>query len=184
MNLFKQNKMKQFFRCSLITICIFFILTGCSKDHDSVDNYFRGKVDGVAFECNTNIKVNKPQPVSAQVNDPMIRINGGWPGYIIELDLGENGSNISPGTYFFEAGKNHSATFGIGTYPGIQTYFAGSYYCFGCNYQLPLSGNGRITILEISSQYVKGAFEFITEPTAGTNIIKTFTEGQFNIKRG
>jgi len=47
----------------------------------------------------------------------------------------------------------------------------------------PVHGSGSITILEISKGYIKGTFEFITEPPIGGNVFKTVTDGEFYINR-
>ncbi len=42
---------------------------------------------------------------------------------------------------------------------------------------------GKITILEVDKNYIKGTFEFITHIDQYTGIQKTITNGQFHIKR-
>lgn len=49
--------MKLILKFLLPAICILIYCTGCKKDSDSSSSsYLRGKVDGVAFECNSDIR--------------------------------------------------------------------------------------------------------------------------------
>ncbi len=163
----------------------FFILTAalfmisCKKGSNDFTSYLKGKVDGVAFESNSNIKAFKPMPIPGQSgNDPTLIITGDWPMYSLKLNIYGEGSSISTGTYVFQAGKNRSATL---WYNGIDAYYAGYNFCIGCPIQL--YGSGRITILEISDKSIKGTFEFISAVNGATMLSKTVTEGEFNIKR-
>ena len=44
-------------------------------------------------------------------------------------------------------------------------------------------GSGKINILELSNDYVKGTFDFITGPDAITRVKKAVTNGEFYFKR-
>ena len=153
-------------------------MISCKKGSDDFTNYIKGKLDGVAFESNSNIKAFKPMPVPGQNgSDPTLIITGDWPMYSLKLNIYGEGSSISKGTYVFQADKNRSATL---WYNGVDAYYAGNGSSF---LPLQLHGSGRITILEISEKSIKGTFEFISEVNGANMLSKTVTEGEFHIKR-
>lgn len=169
--------MKSMLKFSAVAIGMLLLFANCSKPKDFTTNYMRGKIDGVAFDCIANIKAFKPMPVPGQGSDPTIIITGNWPMYSLKLNIYGEGSSITAGTYVFQADKNRSATL---WYNNIDAYYAGNGSIF-----LPpqLHGSGRITILEISENFIRGTFEFTSEVDPGTMISKTVSEGEFYIKR-
>ncbi len=173
--------MKKLIKLPIATIFMLLLFVNCSKSKVKLANYFRGKIDGITFEFNTNIHANKPL---GQTTDQNLRLTAGWPGYVIQLDIVVTDSSLSAGTYVFEAGISRSATLVEEQGVNPHAFYAGSNNCFGCNSQLPLSGSGKITILEISRDDIKGTFEFITDSELGTKVIKTITDGEFYTKRG
>ncbi len=169
--------MKSIVKFSLAAIGILLLLANCSKPNDSTPNsftsYIKGKVDGVVFECTTNISATKPFPTGADV---YLEINGGWSTgsvYLI-INNGTGSAAIAPGAYIFETSKYWRGTI---TVDG-RSYGAGGGYI-----TTPLQGSGKITILEISSEYVKGSFEFTSKPDDVSGVVKTVTNGEFYIKR-
>ena len=155
--------------------CITLCFSNCKKGNggNPFASYVKGKIDGLAFECSSGITANSPEPTSGTA-DPTIRIIGNWQSNSIKLMLISESASIVPGIYTFQADKNRSATL----YIGIDAYYAGPNGPF-----LPsaLNGSGNITISEVSNKYVKGTFQFTSEPNMG--IIKTVTDGEFYIKR-
>ncbi len=162
--------MKSFMKFSVAAIGIFLLFVSCSKSKDSSSNsftsYLKGKVDGVAFECNTHIQATRPQPPG----DSHLVFSGGWSTGSIELINSNSSGSITPGEYIFVASEYRRATIWING----NLYYAGDDPSSGT-----LQGSGKITILEISSEYVKGNFEFITY----ANPVKSITNGEFHIKR-
>lgn len=158
-----------------------FLFTGCGKPKDFSENYLRGKIDGVAFEC-SNIRAHKPMPTPGSGSDPTLIVTGEWPMYTIKLNIyGEDGIagvSITESTYVFQADRNRSATI---WYNGVDGYYAGN----GGGWGTPayLAGSGSITILTIDKNYIKGSFEFHTDVNGATGLSKTVTDGEFYIKR-
>ena len=170
--------MKQKMKFSVIATILLIIFAGCSKPKDFSSSYLKGKIDGVAFECTANISANKPEPIPGSVrgDDPTIRISGEWMTHSIKLIITSEGTSIHTGKYAFEVGKWRNASL---VWSSSETYYAGD----GCILCVPqLHGSGSITILEISKNYIKGTFEFITDPFGGS-VTKTVTDGEFYINR-
>jgi hypothetical protein len=154
---------------SVAAIIIFLLFANCSKSKDSSTNsasYLKGKIDGVAFECNSHIHATRPQPPG----DSHLVFSGDWSTGSIELINSNSSGSITPGEYIFVASEYRRGTIWINGFP----YGAGDDPSSGT-----LHGSGKITILEISSEYVKGNFEFTTY----ANPVKTVTNGEFYIKR-
>ena len=144
---------------------------GCSKNSPApFTSYLKGKVDGIAFECNTGIDASKPY----LSGDTHLVFSGSWSAGSIELINSNSSGPIIPGEYIFAANEYRRGTIWING----ATYGAGDDPSLGV-----LNGSGKITILEISSDYVKGNFEFTTKPDDITHIVKTITNGEFYIKR-
>lgn len=143
----------------------------CKKDID-VPSYLRGKVDGIAFECNADIRAT-----ARGAADNSIFFRGDWPSYSIQFYLDGQGSDITQGTYNFQTGKIYQ----VNLFQNNVGYAAG-YFCASF---IPCSffGSGRITILEINKKKIRGTFEFTTSVDGGTGLLKTVTDGDFSIKR-
>jgi hypothetical protein len=172
-------KMKTIIRLTAALFLLLGFFSGCSKNNDTqIQSYLKGKLDGVAFECTSNIRAFKPMPVPGQGDDPTLIINGDWSMYSLKLNIYGEGSSIAVGPYIFQANKNRSATL---WHNGLVPYYAGNSSCLGCPIQL--YGSGRITILEISEKIIKGTFEFTTAVDPVTMISKTVSEGEFYIHR-
>jgi len=161
-------------------VSVSLLFSSCSKPKDFSENYLRGKIDGILFECNANIRANKPEPIPGQGNDPNINIIGDWPGFSIHLFISGEGSGITTGSYVFEAYKDRSATLHEDN-ANSNFYYAGNGGTFD---PVLLHGSGKITILYINQKYVKGNFEFVTDVNGATGISKTVVDGEFYIKRG
>ena len=162
--------MKSELKISLWAILISISIAGCKKSNDQpFQSYIRMAINGTAVACNANIKATAPLLGSA---DGYITISGDWATGSVKLEINE-GSQITPGDYLFEAGKFRQATVRVSG----QGYLAGA-VLFG-----PVIGSGKIKILEISNDYVKGSFEFITGIFPLGGISQTVTNGEFHIKR-
>lgn len=176
---FKTASMKYIFKFLFGVIVILLMLANCSKPKDFTENYLKGKIDGVIFNC-VSVRAHKPMPVpgSGGGDDPTLIITGEWPGYSIKLNIYGEGSNITEYTYVFQADKNRSATI---WYNGVDAYYAGN----GGGFATPnsLIGTGSITIHKIDKKYIKGSFEFETGPNGPLGLSKTVTDGEFYIKR-
>jgi len=156
-----------------VIICFLSCFTGCKKDNiTNSTNYLKGKVDGVSFECNSNIWAT---PEGA--GDKIISFRGDWPSYSILFYLDGQGSNITTGSYNFQTGKLYNAII----YQNNDGYSAG-YFC-GSFSPCTFEGSGKITFLEISKKNIKGTFEFATSVNGATGSLKTVTAGEFYIKR-
>ena len=177
----KNKFMKSVIKSLSVIIFILLSLVGCKKDNSpdsSFTSYLRGKIDGVAFECTSNIFASRPYHETDFSND--VTIKGEWPLYSIHLFVHSGGSNITTGTYVFQSDKIHFAQ--ISNYSAIY-YFAGVHSTFYSPYS-GLIGSGRITITEISYKNIRGTFEFVTDTNYITKLSKTVTDGEFYIKRG
>ena len=158
----------------LLTLVLLFAF--CNKPNNFSASYLKGKIDGIAFECNANITANKPEPIPGFGSDPTLIITGSWPMYSIKILILNKSPKVSVGTYEIEIDKQRSATI---VWNGVDNYYAGS----GGLILPQLFGNGRFTILEISDKYVKGIFEFATDVNSATGNLKTVSDGEFYIKR-
>jgi hypothetical protein len=168
--------MKSITRQITVLFLLLSFFSGCSKNNDpQIQSYFKGKLDGVAFECTSNITANTPEPISGPP-DPTIRITGNWLNNSIKLMLISESSSITTTTYTFQADKNRSATL----YIGSEAYYAGPSGTF-----MPpaLHGSGSITISEVSKNAVKGTFSFTSEISPATGLAKSITDGEFYVKR-
>jgi hypothetical protein len=168
--------MKSITRQITVLFLLLSFFSGCSKNNDTqIQSYLKGKVDGVVFECTSNITANTPEPISGPP-DPTIRITGNWLNNSIKLMLISESSSIATTTYTFQADKNRSATI----YIGSEAYYAGPSGLF-----LPpnLHGSGSVIITEVNKKYVKGTFSFTSEMNPGTGLTKGITDGEFYIKR-
>lgn len=153
------------------------MLHSCRKDSgSSANSYLRGKIDGVAFKCTSDITANTPEPISGPA-DPTIRVTGNWLNNSVRLMILSESSSISSGTYSFDASKQRSGTL----YIGSDAYYAGPTGGGFSGLPLTLTGSGSITIAEVSKNYVRGSFHFTSGPNMG--VTKTITEGDFSIKR-
>jgi len=165
--------MKPVLNLLLPAICILIYCTGCKKDSDSSSSsYLRGKVDGVAFECNSDIRAT-----TGGAGDKTIFFRGDWPSYSIRFFLDGQGSDITAGSYNFQTGIKCNAVL----YQNNDGYSAG-YFCdpfSACVFY----GSGRITILQINKKHIKGTFEFVTSINGATGNLKNITDGDFSIKR-
>ncbi len=163
--------MKSELKISLWAILISISIAGCKKSNDQpFQSYLRMAINGTAVACNANIKATAPLLGSA---DGSITISGDWATGSVKLEIIE-GSQITPGDYLFEVGKFREARVWVSG----QEYLAQSVL-----FSSTVTGSGKIKILEISNDYVKGSFEFITGIYPVGGISQTVTNGEFHIKR-
>ncbi len=158
---------------SIIIACFVLSLSACKKETDTSISYLKGKVDGVAFECNSDIRAT-----TGAAGDATIFFRGDVSPWTFQFFLDGQGSDITAGTYNFQTGIVRNVV----VYQNSDGYSAG-YFCPSfspCSFY----GSGKITIQEISKKYIKGTFEFVTSVNAATGTFKTFTNGEFHIKRG
>ena len=149
-----------------------FFMMSCKKSSDNFTSYIKGKLGGVAFECNSGIWAT-----SEGAGDKIISFRGDWPAHSIRFYLDGQGSDIITGSYNFQTGIERNAV----VYENNDGYSAGYF----CGFAVPCTfyGSGRITIVELSKKYIKGSFEFVTGVSPSTLISKTVSEGEFYIKR-
>lgn len=145
--------------------------SACKKDTGS-NNYLRGKLDGVSFECNSNIWATRNG-----AGDKIIAFTGNWSFYSIRFYLDGQGSNITTGSYNFQTGNLYN----VSLYDNNDGYSAG-YFC-GFASPCTFNGSGKITLLEISNTHIMGTFEFITSVNGSTGMSKNVSDGEFYIKR-
>lgn len=158
---------------SIVIACFVLSLSACKKETDTSTSYLRGKVDGVAFECNSDIWATR-----GDAGDKIISFRGNVSPWLFQFYLDGQGSDITAGTYNFQTGIKHSAVL----YQNNDGYAAGYFCSFGS--PCVFYGSGKIIIQEISKKYIKGTFEYVTDLSAATGSFKTVTNGEFNIKRG
>jgi hypothetical protein len=164
---------------TIILIVIFAVLSGvnCKKDNtQSFQSYLKFKLDNVQTECNAHITATYlPSTISPDV---IITISGNWTDGAIALKLNE-GQVLTPGTYIFQNGTSRSGE--LWTTGPLARYYAA---VGGGVFNPSINDSGQITITEISADYIKGSFDFVTHVDGSTNTFKTITSGEFHIKRG
>ncbi len=170
--------MKNIMKLSSIAIaCSVFALSGCKKDNTGAafQSYLRYKVDGVQVESNTHIRATYlPATIGP---DQVITISGDWSGGSLSLYLNEP-QVLAVGQYLFNPFTWRTGEVWTSG-PSGRYYIGGS--CLSC---ATTTGSGKIDITEISAEYIKGTFEFVTGTDAATSTFKTITNGEFHIKRG
>jgi hypothetical protein len=172
--------LKRFALQKAIIITVVFASLCCASCKKSApppfQSYLKFNLDAVQTECNAHIKATFMSPSLGP--DNILTISGDWAGGSIELDLND-GQVLIPGTYTFQSRKWRTADIWINE-PTGRYYSAG----WGGLLKSRLYGSGQITISEISPEYVKGTFEFVTGVDIHTTDLKTVTNGEFHIKRG
>ncbi len=165
--------MKKIIPCILliITVC----LIACKKNdvEPAFTSYLRFNLEAVPTACNTRINASYLPPAIGP--DKIITLSGTWANGSIEFYLNE-AEVLKAGNYPLQADKWRIFTL-YSSDPNGRTYTAGASGGI-------VFGSGSITITEISAEYVKGNFEFITGIDGATNTFKTVTNGDFHIKRG
>lgn len=146
------------------------LLTGCSKKTEQ-NNFMRGSINGVSFECSSGFDAT----VGAAGNR-QIFFKGNNAQYSFSFYLDGQSSDIVPGNYIFTSGILRSAT----VYEGSEGYGAGQFTCIPA---CALQGSGSINISGIDKKHVEGSFEFVTAVNPGTGLTKTVTGGSFYVKR-
>ncbi len=157
---------------SIVIACFVLSLSACKKENDTSTSYLRGKVDGVAFECNSDIRAT-----AGGAGDKTIFFRGDVSPWSFQFYLDGQGSDITAGTYNFQTGILRSVTL----YQNNEGYTAGYFCSFGS--PCVFYGSGKIIIQEISKKYIKGTFEFITSVNGATGTFKTVSNGEFYINR-
>ncbi len=143
----------------------------CKKDKSTIpfQSYLKYKMDGVQIECNEYLDARL---TSTDGNSQMLTLDGKKAEVSIELELFED-HKLTAGQYVFSADELRRGTIWIDQ----KIYYAGDE---GINNNL--LGSGKITITEINDGFVKGTFDFKTDPDFITHISKDITEGEFYMK--
>jgi hypothetical protein len=152
----------------VILVCIAVSLTHCKKPDvtSSFTSYFRGKIDGVSFECNSGINI-----VSSGLVPAVLEIKGSSAQGDLVIKIIAHGQQVEVGTYNIEQDRDL-----MSCQVTINNYTYGA-YCGFFGDPGP-HGKGRVNILDISPDMVKGTFDFTTQ-----SIPKEVSDGAFNIKR-
>jgi hypothetical protein len=138
------------------------LLLSCTKEKED-EQYLKFKVDGVAINATENAFANKP----AQFGDGII-ISSFWQGGSIQLEIMDtDGAKVYP----------VSSTTRISYSENNNPYYAGDFM------GSPVRGSGKITITELTPDYVKGSFEGQLPASAPGMATKIISEGQFSLKR-
>ena len=157
---------------SIVIACFVLSLSACKKENDTSASYLKGKVDGVVFECNSNMTAT-----AGGAGDKTIFFRGDVSPWSFRFYLDGQGSDITAGTYNFQTGVVRNATI----YQNNDGYAAG-FFCPSFSPCL-FYGSGKIIIQEINKKYIKGTFEFVTDVNAATSTFKTVSNGEFYINR-
>jgi len=149
-------------------VCMTLLFNSCKKsDETPFTSYFRSKLDGVPFECNSGINI-----ISTGLVPGVLEITGSWYQGNIDIKILSGVSSIAIGTYDIE-----HATELISCQVTINNYTYGAYCGFIAD--PGPHGKGKVNILEITPDMVKGTFEFTTRDSIPKNV----TDGAFSIKR-
>ena len=136
--------MKQF----LLYCFAFSFLVSCKKSPtQTFQSYFRMTIDGTrAVTANMEIKANNPR------NTTSLIIYGRWSTGELSITLSPYDNTL--GEKIVNANFGNSPRFSLFDL-GQTQYYAGDNGLSG-----GVTGSGKINILEISNEYVKGTFEF------------------------
>lgn len=162
----------------LTPIILFFI--SCTDKGDqspppAVQSYIKFKLDNNQVQCTSLITAS----YFTSVPDSQLTINGAWSTGSFKLEISGSNSPLVPGNYTFAANKWHSGH--------IFTNSPAGRFVAGMDLFLnSFNGSGNVNITDISPQYVKGTFEFITGIDSSNPSLpaKTVTAGEFYVKRG
>ena len=147
--------------------CIIFI--ACSKKNNSslppetFKEYFRGKLNGVVFNDTSLGSILSTPDNGLQING--YHANGGISLWLKPYS-GSTGENL----------VNQSNSAFVGNNGGL--YYAG--FING-----KIQGTGKISILEITNNFIRGTFDFIAPADSNYAILPTqfVTEGEFKLKK-
>lgn len=157
--------MKQF----LLFCLAFGLLAGCKKSSDPppFQSYLRMTIDGTrAVAANMNIKASTP------ISNPLLTISGAWANGSLYIYM-----------YNFTLGETIVVPFPNPNIVRFSLYDPGLYYAGDNGISGTITGSGKIILLEISNEYVKGTFEFTTGIYNLNPQIRTVANGEFDIKR-
>ena len=164
----------------LVIMSLIPFLLACKKSQNqsnppSAQSYIKFKLENTLTECSTLITAS----YYPSVPDSQISISGAWSTGSIRIEISGSNSALTPGAYVFANNKLHSGH--------IFTNNPAGRFVAGMDLFLNVyNGSGKIIISEISPQFVKGTFEFVTgtDPSNPSLPIKTVTSGEFYVKRG
>ncbi len=156
---------------TLLIVCLFSsLLVSCKQDVEPFQPYFRMVIDGRLVTCDKEIRGSSPKIGNT------VTLYGRWAAGELTIELlysnkiGEKTVKAIASDYRFDG-------------PRFIMYDAESIYCAGDEGVYGgVKGSGKINILEISDEYVKGTFEFVA-PGLNPPIKKTVINGEFYIKR-
>jgi hypothetical protein len=146
-----------------------FFLAGCKKSNSSAESYYRMTINGLRVPCDNGIRANK---TTTQNN--LLYIDGQWSAGGLRIEI-FNFANTA-GTWMVNPNFGSSPRFTL--FEGQIQYDAGDGGFNGG--QL---GSGKVIILEISDEFIKGTFEFTSSPSLFTNMSRTVTQGEFQVTK-
>jgi hypothetical protein len=145
-------------------------LSGCKKSSQSFQSYLRMTIDGTrAVTADLEIRANNPRGGNA------LFVSGRWSGGDLSISLNPYDNSIGEKIIVPTTFTNITPRFSL---DDPELYYAGDNGLSG-----GVVGSGKINILEISNDYVKGTFQFTSGRNSFTNQIRTVTNGEFYIKR-
>lgn len=153
----------------LVLLAVFSFLGSCKKSSTPFKSYFRMTIDGTRnIDADLEIRANGTNISNA------LFLYGRWATGELSIELNPYDNTLGEKIVNANLGSPRFILF-----DNQKQYYAGDNGIFGT-----VTGSGKITILEISDEFVKGNFQFISGPDFFTNEIRTITNGEFHIKRG
>jgi hypothetical protein len=166
-NIFTLTKTVVMKNILLISLASFCFLCGCKKAAPPFDEYFRMMIDGLTYDKNYTTDASF---FAAGGNYLTINANTQNVGMYITL------TNARLGEIPVSDNLN-SLEFTLSDYDQQTQYYAGD-----GGIQVSQIGSGKINILELTQDHVKGTFEFVSGPAVFSNQKKIVTDGAFNVK--
>jgi hypothetical protein len=178
------KKKNHLFNLLLPVVLLIVSCSGCSKK-EQFHSYMRGKVNGESFkEFGVPRASRAGSATSLAGGDSSLEIttllNIGR--FDLALVIYKEPGSIVTGVYEF---RNNSMRSGSMEIFSSTTNLLPGYYLSGNRRldTLQLLGSGKIVISEISTDYVKGSFDFVTAPGSNGEPALHVTDGEFHIKR-
>ena len=155
----------------LLSCFAFMFLVGCKKSESTqhFQSYFRMTIDGTrTVTADQEITASNPRT-------PLLVLYGRWSTGELRIELNSYDNSLGEKIIVANPGGITTPRFSLFD-PGSEGYYAGD-----DGISQTVTGSGKINILEISNEYIKGTFQFISGPRY--NVIRTVTNGEFHIKR-
>ena len=155
----------------LLLFSAFSLIVSCKKKTpEPFKGYLRMNINGAMLDYSKNANATRPNPASNYIKISGFCTDGNFGSFGIEFPnavLGE--TKITDNFYSLRF-----TLYGIDN----TNYYAGDGGISG-----GVIGSGKISMLELSNEYVKGTFDFITGPDGVTNAQKAVSNGEFHLKR-